>query len=165
MEKYLPGVLIGLAVIVLVIRGQLRPTAVTARRTYLMPLILAAYGIGLVVVQDHGRFLDPAHEGAGAVLLVAELVAGVLLGLMRAATVQVWRDTHETVWRRGNGWTVAAWAVSILVRVAFVAGAGLLGVHSGTGLFIVFFAITLLAQNMIIERRGRTAPITATVQA
>ena len=165
MENYLPGIVIGLAVIALVIRNQLRPAAVTPRRTYLVPLILLAYGIGMVITQDHGRFLDPAHETLSAVLLAAELVAGVLLGLMRAATVTVWRDAGGAAWRRGNGWTVAAWAASILVRVAFLAGAAYLGVHSGTGLFMVFFAVTLLAQNLVIDRRGRTVPITATVQA
>jgi len=165
MENYLPSVLIGLAVLALVIRNQLRSAAVTPRRTYLMPLVLVAYGIGMVITQDHGRFLDPAHETLSAVLLAVELVAGVLLGVLRAATVTVWRDPRGTLWRRGNGWTVAAWIGSILVRVAFVAGTAYLGVRSGTGLFMVFFAVTLLAQNLYIEWRGRGAPITATVQA
>lgn len=165
MQNYLTSIVIGLVVIALVIRGQVRPTLLTPRRTYLMPVILAAYGIGMVIVQDHGRFLDPAHGTASAVLLVVELVVGVLLGFGRGLTVIVWRDAEGAAWRRGNAWTVAAWIASILVRVAFVAGAAMLGIKSGTGLFMVFFAVSLLAQNLYVERRARGAVGTATVQA
>lgn len=164
MENHLPGVIIGVAVLALVIYRQLRTRAVTPRRTYLIPLIFAVYGIGLVAVQDHGRVLDPAHGTLSAVLLAGELVAAVLLGLLRAVTVSVWREPDGTVWRRGTGWTVAAWIGSVLVRVAFAAGGAYLGVHSGTGEIMVFVAVTLLAQNVFVERRGRNLPIAATVQ-
>lgn len=165
MENYLPSIVIGVAVLALVIYRQLRTTAVTPRRTYVIPLIFAVYGIGLVVGQDHGRFLDPAHTSLSAVLLAGELAAAVLLGVLRAVTVTVWRDPDGTTWRRGNGWTVAAWIVSVLVRVGFAAGGGYLGVHSSTGMIMVFVAVTLLAQNLFVEWRGRNLPITANVQA
>jgi len=165
MENYLPSILIGVVVLALVIYRQLRASPLTARRTYAIPLIFAVYGIGLVVGQDHGRFLDPAHTSLSAVLLAAELAAAVLLGLLRAMTVTVWREPDGTTWRRGNGRTVAAWIGSVLVRVAFAAGGGYLGVHSSTGLIMVFVAVTLLAQNLFIEWRGRDLPITANVQA
>lgn len=165
MENHLPSVVIGIAVLALVIRRQLRASAVTPPRTYVTPLILFVYGIGLLVVQDHGRVLDPAHATLSAVLLAGELVAAVLLGLLRAATVTVWRDPDGTTWRRGNGRTVAAWIGSILVRVAFATGGAYLGVHSGTGEIMVFVAVTLLAQNLFVEWRGRSLPIAATVQA
>lgn len=163
MENYLPSVVIGLVVVALVIRNQLRARPLTAWRTFVMPLVLGVYGVGLVVAQDHGRVLDPAHGTLSAVLLAAELVAAVLLGLGRAATVTVWRDAQGVTWRRGNGWTVAAWIGSILVRLGFAGGAYLLGVHSATGMFMVFFAVTLLAQNVILDRRGRATPAGAQV--
>lgn len=165
MENYLPAVLISIVVIALVIRNQLRTIPITPTRTYLMPLIFVVYGIGLVVVQDHGRFFDPAHTTVSALLLVTEVIVAVALGLGRAVTVIVWRDDNGVLMRRGTGWTVAAWIGSILVRLGFAGGAALMGIHSAIGLVMVFFAITLLAQNMIVERRGRNAPIAATVQA
>lgn len=165
MENYLPTVIIGLTVLALVIRRQLRTAPLTAWRMYVIPLIFAAYGIVLVVTQDHGRFLDPAHQALSTGLLAAELVAAVLLGLLRAITVNVWRDDAGTVWRRGNWWTVAAWIGSVLVRLGFAGGAALLGVHSSIGMVMEFVAVTLLAQSLFIEWRGRNLPIPATVQA
>ena len=69
----------------------------------------------------------------------------------------VWQDARGVVWRRGGGWTVAAWIGSILVRLGLAGVAYLLGVHSATGAFMVFFAVTLVAQNVILDRRGRVA--------
>lgn len=157
MENYLPSVIIGLVVIVLVIRNQVRARPLTPWRAYGVPLAFAAYGIGMVVTQDHGRVLDPAHETLSVLLLAAELAAGVLLGWVRAATVTVWRDAQGVVWRRGGGWTVAAWIGSILARLGLAGVGYLLGVHSAAGAFMVFFAVTLVAQNVILDRRGRVA--------
>ncbi|HEY3683886.1 MAG TPA: hypothetical protein VGL93_12635 [Streptosporangiaceae bacterium] len=165
MQNYLPAVLVSLVVIAIVIRNQLRTIPVTPVRTYLMPLIFCLYGIGLVIFQDHGRFIDPAHAVVSAALLVVELAVAVALGYGRAVTVIVWRDAKGALMRRGTGWTAAAWIGSILVRLGFAGGAYLMGIHSAIGLVMVFLAVTLLAQNMFIVRRGRSAAIAATVQA
>jgi hypothetical protein len=162
---YLPAVLVSLAVIALVIRNQLRTIPVTPIRTYLLPLIFFLYGIGLVIFQDHGRFLDPAHLALSASLLVVEIAAAVALGYGRFLTVIIWREGNGVLMRRGTGWTAAAWIGSILVRLGFAGGAYLMGIHSALGLVMVFLAVTLLAQNMFIVRRGRSMAIPATVQA
>lgn len=165
MQNYVPAVIISLAVIALVIRNQMRTVPVTPVRTYVVPVIFFLYGIGLVVFQDQGRFIDPAHTAESAVLLVVEMAAAVALGYGRAVTVTVWRTADGTLMRRGSGWTVAAWIGSILVRLGFAGGAYLMGIHSAVGLVMVFFAITLLAQNLFLVRRGRDMAITATVRA
>jgi hypothetical protein len=165
MQNYLPSVVIGLVVIALVIRRQLSTTPVTPVRTYLMPLIFFLYGIGLVIFQDHGQFLDPAHTAVSAVLLAVEIAAAVALGYGRAITVIVWRNGDGTLMRRGTRWTAGAWIGSILVRLGFAGGAYLMGIHSAIGLVMMFLAITLLAQNMFIVRRARSGAITATVRA
>lgn len=154
MDTYLPSLVIAAVAIVLIIRKQTGTRRVTPVRMYAIPVIMAVVGLGMVIGLEHARFLDPSHIALSFLLVVAELVIGVVMGFVRAATIRAWRDEQGTAWFRGDGRTVLAWLASILIRVGAAGLGAALGVHSSSGMFMVFFAITLLTQNMIVLRRS-----------
>ncbi len=101
----------------LVLYRQLRTRSVDERRMYTVPLVLA------VVAVAQGGLIDSGHLAPSLGLFAGEAVAAVGLGVLRAVTVRLWREHDGTLWRRGTGWTLAAWLVSVAIRAAFV-GAG-----------------------------------------
>jgi FtsH-binding integral membrane protein len=143
------NVLIALAVLALVLYRQLSARRVDDTRTsYRMPLLLGVVGIA------QGGIVDMGHPALSVVLLAAEAVAAVAFGALRAATMRVWRDETNALWRKGTGWTLAAWLLSIASRVGLIALAHVLGVRQGTGGLLLFFGLTLLAQNAIVAWRA-----------
>ncbi|NEA20944.1 DUF1453 domain-containing protein [Actinomadura bangladeshensis] len=153
----LDNVLLGLAVLALVLYRQLRTRSVDERRMYGLPLVL---GVAAVA---QGGLIDRGHPALGACLLAAEAVAAVGLGVLRAVTVRLWREDDGTLWWRGTGWTLAAWLASVAVRAGF-AGAGFAaGIKPAAGGVLLFLAVTLLAQSLVVVRRAhelaRFAPV------
>jgi hypothetical protein len=149
------NVLIALAVLGLVLYRQLRARPVGERRLYTIPAVLAVIGVA------QGGLLDDAHPALSVALLAGELVAAVAFGVLRAVTVRLWRESDGELWRRGTGWTLAAWLVSILSRVGFLAAGHALGLKLGSNLFLVFLALTLIVQNLLVVWRGRRITGTA----
>lgn len=149
------NVLIALAVLGLVLYRQLRARPVGERQLYTVPAVLAVIGLA------QGGLLDAAHPALSAALLAGEAVAAVAFGALRAVTVRLWRESDGGLWRRGTGWTVAAWLVSILSRVGFIAAGHALGLKLGSNLFLLFLALTLIVQNLLVVWRGRRVTGTA----
>lgn len=143
------NVLIALAVLGLVLYRQLRARPVAERRLYTIPAVLAVIGVA------QGGLLDDAHPALSVALLAGEAAAAVAFGALRAVTVRLWRESDGGLWRRGTGWTLAAWLVSILSRVGFIAAGHALGLKLGSNLFLLFLALTLIAQNLLVVWRGR----------
>lgn len=112
-------ILIVALVVVFVIRRQLATRPVTVARSLLAPAAMLVYGIGMAIVQSGGHPFGGAGLGVVAALLAAELAAAVGFGVLRARTMLIWRapDGPGTVLRRGNGYTLAAWAASVAARV------------------------------------------------
>ena len=149
------NVLIALAVLGLVLYRQLRARPVGERQLYTVPAVLAVIGLA------QGGLPDDAHPAPSAALLAGEAVAAVAFGALRAVTVRLWRESDGGLWRRGTGWTVAAWLVSILSRVGFIAAGHALGLKLGSNLFLLFLALTLIVQNLLVVWRGRRVTGTA----
>ncbi|QKG21187.1 DUF1453 domain-containing protein [Actinomadura verrucosospora] len=149
------NVLIGLAVLALVVYRQLRARPVGERGPYTVPAVLAVIGVA------QGGLLDDAHPALSVALLAGEAAAAIAFGALRAATVRLWRENDGALWRRGTGWTLAAWLVSILSRVGFLAAGHALGLTVSPSLFLVFLALTLIVQNLLVARRGRRVSGTA----
>lgn len=150
------NVLIVLLVLGLVLVRQLRPQRINEARLFTLPVILVIVGV------MQGGLIDHAHEVLSAALLAVEAVAGLLLGAMRAATMRLWREPDGSLWRRGGALTIAAWIVSIAVRVGLLGIAYWLGVKTGSGNLIAFLGVSLLAQYAIIDLRSRSLPATRT---
>ncbi|MEV4252087.1 hypothetical protein AB0J52_02845 [Spirillospora sp. NPDC049652] len=146
------NVLVVLLVLGLVLRRQLRTRRIDEARMYTLPAILVVAGLA------QGGVIDHAHEVLSVGLLGVEAVAALLLGALRAATMRLWREPDGSLWRRGGGLTVAAWIVSIAVRVGLIGVAYVLGVRTGSGNLIAFLGVSLLAQYAILDVRSRSLP-------
>lgn len=156
--QYLLYGVLGAALIVLLIVRQVGERRWTGRRLLIFPLIF------LIVAAVNGK--DLGHDlrsGVGIGMFAAGMVLGVVLGLIRAHTMAVWRAGNVLV-TRGNGWTMLWWGISIAVRIAMGFGAAFLGVPEGIGVAMLFAAVTVGVQNLWLAKRGgllATAPARA----
>ncbi|MCP2335630.1 hypothetical protein [Actinomadura rupiterrae] len=148
----LANVLVVLLVLGLVLRRQLTAQRINEARMYTLPVVLVIIGI----VQ--GGLVDHAHLAVSAGLLAVEVVVGLLLGAMRAATMRLWREPDGSLWRQGGGLTLASWVVSVAVRIGLMGVGYAFGVHTGSGNVLAFLGVSLLAQYAIIDVRSRSLP-------
>ncbi|BCJ30598.1 hypothetical protein AB0I55_14455 [Actinocatenispora sera] len=147
--SYLLYGLLGLALLIWIIYRQVGQRTWTTRRLAIMPLIFV-----IVAVVNARTLRHDLSTGLSLGLFAAGLVLAVLLGLARAATMGVRPGPENTVITRSNKWTIALWLVSIAVRVGLAFGAASLGAPEGTAEAMLFAAITIGAQNLVIARRG-----------
>ncbi|WP_433463049.1 hypothetical protein [Spirillospora sp. CA-128828] len=145
----LDNVLIALAVLALVLYRQLRSSPLDERRMYTVPLVLAVVGAA------QGGLVDKVHPALSVALLAGEAVAAVGLGALRAITVRLWREDDGRLWRRGTGWTLAAWLTSLAIRAAFIGAGYAAGIKVATGGVLLFLSVTLLVQNLVVGLRAR----------
>jgi membrane protein CcdC involved in cytochrome C biogenesis len=140
--------LIAVAVVVLVIIRRFSSQPVNERRYLILPIILIVIG-----VRD-GKLISGQHATTSAVLLVAEIVVAVAMGLAIGFTTRVWRDDGGRLWSKGTKATAGVFAGSLLLRGAMYGIGAALGVHTGTGTILVYVAIWLLAQYVAIVWRA-----------
>ncbi|GAA1272702.1 hypothetical protein Psi02_05850 [Planotetraspora silvatica] len=155
------AILLALAVLALSIYRQMRTRPVGEGRALVLPLVLIALGAA------QGHLVDGDHAALSIWLLAGELVVGVVLGLVRAYTMRIWRDESGRLWRRGTPWTIAAWIVAIATRAGFVAAGISAGVALETGSILIFFGLSLVVQAVAVVARARSTapPAAATVKA
>jgi hypothetical protein len=147
--SYLLYGLLGLVLLIWIIYRQVGERTWTTRRLVIMPLIF------VVVAVINGRTLGhDLSTGLSIGLFVAGLVLAVVLGLARAATMAVRPGSDNTVVTRSSGWTIGLWLVSIAVRVGLAFGAASLGAPEGIAESMLFAAVTIGAQNLVVARRG-----------
>ena len=136
--------------------------SVTVKRLVLVP---AGFAV-LALVSDHD-WVQRLSRPAALALFGLGLLLAVGMGLIRSTTIRVWRT--DSGWLSQGGWqTVATWLATVAARVAVVLVGLRLGVTEGAGEIVLFVAVTIAAQNLVVARRaelfGRTAP-TAVVPA
>lgn len=147
--SYLLYGVLGLALLVWIISRQIGERTWTARRLAILPLIF------VVAAVVNGKTLGhDLSTGLGIGLFLGGLVVAVLLGVARVATMEVRPGPDNTVVTRGNRWTLGLWLVSIAVRVVLAIGAAKFGAPEGTAEAMLFAALTLGAQNLMVARRG-----------
>jgi hypothetical protein len=146
---------IGIAVLVWVVYNQVRVREFTPRRVR----VAAILGIvGLVeVVQAVGT--HPA-SALGWTLLVTGLVVGAVLGLLRAATVNLW-VADGRVFTQGHWGTAGLWVLGIAVHVGLDLLAGVIAPSAATlnsSSILLFIAVSLGAQGLVTLQRARSLP-------
>ncbi|MFF7333723.1 DUF1453 domain-containing protein [Streptomyces sp. NPDC008150] len=145
------NVLLAVAVVALLLVRQFRARRLgTDRRWWLLPAVLggaALTGSGL---------LDGRHRATSAVLLGAELLVAVALGLGWAATTRVWAEADGSVWSRGTGASAAVWGVGIALRVGLYALGSALGVRQDSSAVLLALAVTLLVRAGVLTWRSST---------
>ncbi|MEU0567053.1 hypothetical protein ABZ297_16935 [Nonomuraea sp. NPDC005983] len=148
MDPILAPALILLAVAFVVYRQMMtRPTA----RSGLVYVAGAMIVLGLV----NGALIDTRHLTISITLLVVESVAAVALGAVRAATVRVWMDAAGVTWSKATGWTMLAWAGSVVARVGLYYAGTLFGLASSTNGILFFMGLTVGVQALLVAWRGQ----------
>jgi hypothetical protein len=146
--QILAAIGIGVAFAAFVISRQVRRRAVTPRGLVILPV----WFLVLSVLADH-TMLYRLSSGVAIGFFALGVAFAVAMGFARAATLRVWRTATgpmcEGTWRTG-----ALWVATIAVRVGLFALAAKLGAQEGMGEAMVFVAVTLGMQNVLLARRA-----------
>ncbi|MFD9126513.1 DUF1453 domain-containing protein [Kitasatospora sp. NPDC059571] len=144
----LANVLIALAVVVLVVGRQMKARRIdTGGRFWLVPLVLA------VVALRDPALIDRGHRAAALAVLAGSLVTVLAMGCVWGWTVRLWQEADGTVWAKGTGATLAAWAGMIVLRIGWYALGGALHVRQGTDVLLLSLAGLLLVRGAVLKLR------------
>ena len=142
------------------------------KQSYTLPLILAVVGLfefGAFLMgggQQFASFLK-GHRSfatipdARTVLLAVagSLVLAIVTGAIRAPTVRLWWQDGQ-YWRKGTWVTLTLWIVSLGAHLGYDAliahGTGKAAIGDST--VLLFFAVSLTAQRVILTSRARRIP-------
>ncbi|MBO3751275.1 hypothetical protein J5X84_34820 [Streptosporangiaceae bacterium NEAU-GS5] len=138
-------IIVALAALAFSIYRQMRPTPVVADKALLLPAVLIVLG----VVQGG------LTEGGSVALLTLELAAAVVSGVVRGATMRLWRDASGALWRQGTIWTAVAWILSIAIRIGLVLLSHPAGAHAvSTASILIFLGLSLATQTAWVAYRS-----------
>jgi hypothetical protein len=143
------GLLLGVLILLLLLRTQLRPRPVLARQLLVLPIVATAVG---VVVLAWER---PSLTQAQLVYFGAQLAVAIVAGVGRAFTIKI-AERGQFAVRRGGWLLPVAWVATIAARLAV--DAIVTSVASGTAVaatFPLFLGLTLAAQNAVLAWRIR----------
>lgn len=145
------------ALIAFVLYRQMTAQPLRPQRLVVLPLLLGAFAIQ----QLSGQHLS-GSLGTVAYLGV-NIVAGIVLGIWRGTTFQIWSEAG-TLMMRGTRVTLVAWGVLIVIRVGFALATHAIRYGQGVviGELLLALAVTFAAQNAVIwMRAGRVgaAPV------
>lgn len=147
----LVDVVVIVAVAVLVITRQTRPQRIDhARRWWLVPAVLVFFSL-----RDPG-VIDARHHTEAVVLLAAELLVGVAIGVGWAWTTRIWADPDGSVWGKSTKASLGVWIAGIAVRLGLFGLGAALGVHQGTPALLLALAATLLVRAGILKFRAQS---------
>jgi hypothetical protein len=141
--------LLVVALVAFVLYKQLQTRQVSAERAYTLP------GIMMIIGVVQGGLYDRTHPAASVALLAAGVVSALGLGAVRATTMKIWQDERGARWRRGTPLTLAAWVLSVAVRVGLIGIGYWAGMKAETGGLLLFLGLTLLAQNAVVAWRAQ----------
>ena len=134
----------GLLVLAYIIYNQVRVRQVRARVRLLLPLILIAAGLpNLASLLNKPQGPSPAIIAA----LGSFLAISIIMGILRALTVKIWRQ-NEAILRKGTMITVVLWMVTAGVHI----GIEQIG-HIGQSTLLLSLGITFLVQRWVIHSR------------
>ncbi|MFE3603476.1 DUF1453 domain-containing protein [Streptomyces sp. NPDC059096] len=143
------------AVVALVVVRQARPRRVATggRGMFVAPAVLVLFSL------RQPGLLDADDRALSLVLLAAELVVGVAMGVGWARTSRLWADENGTVWSKGTRATLVVWVAGIAVRLGLMGVGALLGVHQGSGALMLALASSVLVRGVLLARRAPTAAV------
>jgi hypothetical protein len=152
------NLLIGLLVLFLILRRQLRQRPLREDRSYTALLVIGVLGL----VQIGSAWQKHAPVTTGIVLLVASFVVAAAFGAGRASTVRIWRAEGQ-LWRQGTYVTAALWILAVAVHLGIdlighvSARSGSAAQASTTDLLsasiVLYLAVSFGAQRAVLERR------------
>ncbi|MEV5981732.1 DUF1453 domain-containing protein [Streptomyces sp. NPDC052114] len=147
----LTNALVICAVVVLVVVRQFKPQQISTDRSWwVVPAVLV-----FLSVREPG-LIDSRHQASSVVLLAAELLVGLAMGVGWARTSHVWTEQDGTAWSKGTKATAVVWAVGIGLRAALFGVGSLLDVRQDSAALMLALAATLLVRSGLLLLRTRT---------
>ncbi|MFC5724452.1 hypothetical protein ACFP1Z_30285 [Streptomyces gamaensis] len=159
------SIVIGLVIVALILRRQLRTRPVRDRATFIWIGVLTVLGIlavtfGVKSVTDHHSLSTVTYSA-----LAASCAVAAAFGAVRARTVQVWRGPEGEPLRKGTAVTAVAWLASIAANLGMetwidsTTGVGVLGFST----VYLYLAVGLGAQALLVRRRAAAVTVPAAV--
>ena len=142
----------GVAFAAFVISRQVRRRKVTARGLVILPV----WFLALALLVDHAA-LARLHSVAAAGFFAAGIAFAGVMGALRFRTLRVWHAA-DGPWCEGDWRTGALWVATIAARVGLFVLAAHLGATEGAGEAMVYVAVTLGVQNVLLARRAGLLP-------
>jgi hypothetical protein len=166
----MPGVVIDIVILALLIVRQVRPQPLSTGFT--VPVILAVIGLaefGVLlegsgaemakVLKGQRSFTFPHDTGVLVAGLAGSLVIAAIGASVRARTFTLWRQDGQ-VWRKGGTLTVVLWVASLAAHLGYDAVVARDSALSdlGEGTLLIYFAVTLSLQRVILAARAAKLP-------
>jgi hypothetical protein len=111
----------------------------------------------IAFAKGHSHHLTLAVPNAHAMIIAAagSLVLAVVMGVVRAPTERLWRETDGQVWRKGTAVTVVLWLVALGLHLGYDAVVA----HGpdaqfGDATLNLYFAATIAANRMALHARA-----------
>jgi len=145
-------VLLIAAAVVWILARQVRLARVKPRLLWLVPLVLAFFGIRALPASTW-------HVPADLGLLAVSAAVSIGLGVWRGQTIRVWRDADGTWWRQGSVLTLVLWGALIVARGLLYGLDVAVGHREATnlGAVLVVLALSFAAQNAVTALRMNAA--------
>jgi hypothetical protein len=141
-------------------------------QSYTVPLILAVVGLAefgafltgggqqfASILKGHRSFTTIPDAKTVVAAVAGSLVLAVVTGAIRAPTVRLWWQDGQ-YWRKGTWVTLVLWIVSLGAHLGYDAliarGTGQAAIGDAT--LLLFFAVSLTAQRVILTARARRIP-------
>ena len=138
-----------------VISRQVRRRRVTARGLTILPV----WFLALSLLVDHAM-VGRLHTTATVGFFAAGMAFAAVMGTLRFRTLRIWRE-DDGPWCAGDWRTGVLWVVTIAVRVGMFVLAARVGATEGIGEAMVYVAVTLGVQNLLLARRVGLRPVPA----
>ncbi|WP_328605867.1 hypothetical protein OG943_38690 [Amycolatopsis sp. NBC_00345] len=151
------NIVIGLVVLAWLLSRQVQKRLVREDRKPTVVLILGVLG----VVSLAAFFKGGSPSGTAIALLAGSLLVAVLFGVVRAYTVRLWRADGQ-LWRQGTWLTVVLWIAAIAIHLGldFVIDANSPVKGLGNASILLYLAVTLGAQRLVVQQRANRQPQT-----
>ncbi|MFI6057835.1 DUF1453 domain-containing protein [Streptomyces sp. NPDC051286] len=144
------NVLVIIAVIALVVVRQCSARRNSDdRRWWVLP------GILILLSLRQSGLTDPRDEALSLVVLGAELLVGLVVGVGWGRTTRLWRESDGSMWSRGTKATVLVWTGGLALRTALSGTTVPMGIRQGSAAPIAALALTLLARSGVLTWRAR----------
>ena len=147
------------AVVALVVGKRMTGRPVDARRSVVLPGVLAVYG--MVVLHKHGTALTHTDQ----FWLAVQGAVSIAIGVVRGCTIRLYeRDGY--VWARYRPITLLLWGGSIAARFALEAAAVASGADKAamTASVMLMFGLSLAAESLIVLPRAHASGIPVMVR-
>jgi hypothetical protein len=147
------SLVIGIVFLALLIVRQLSTRRL--RENYRVPLIIAIIGVIAFVDFLKTRTTSDTHIIEA---VVGSLVLAAVMGVLRAATVRVWRDGAGQLLIRGTWLTGVLWVVAVAAHLGYdyvIVGGGKNGDAVGNATVLLYLAVSLTIQRLVMLTRAQ----------